>query len=235
MPGGLPGRTAAARLSSDVESIARILDGRRRGDRLPDVELDLRLDRAGSPGGSRITGRLDRLWPGGRIASDFSRIGRRAECDVWIRHLVLCALVEDGLALTAESLLVGRPETGSDERVVLFGPVADPRPLLAQIFDWAWSAADVPLPFFPRTSRKFAEHKVAGKVDQGWRDAYLEFGGGDVAWGPTPEGAALEIQRVWEGVSPLESGDAGPVPYRFDGVAEAFFRPLLEARRVLRT
>lgn len=235
MPAGLPGRTGAARLASEVDAIARILDARRRGERLPDLVLDLPLDpESGGGDAPRILGRLDQLWSGGRIATDFARIGGRAECDVWIRHLVLCAMVERGAALTPESVLVGRPASGADEQVVVFGPVENARALLARLFGWAWQASNAPLPFFPRTSRKFAELAIADKLDRAWRDARFQFEGSDSAFGPPPEGAALEIQRVWEGVSPLEAEDATTEPTAFDVLAEGFFGPLLEARRVLR-
>ena len=139
-----------------------------------------------------------------------------------------------GAALTPESVLVGRPASGADEQVVVFGPVENARALLARLFGWAWQASNAPLPFFPRTSRKFAELAIADKLDRAWRDARFQFEGSDSAFGPPPEGAALEIQRVWEGVSPLEAEDATTEPTAFDVLAEGFFGPLLEARRVLR-
>ena len=228
VPAGVAGRLSLAAMRAEVEAIAEIGSARCEGDRLEDVEFSLDL------GAGTLVGRLDQLWPGGRIQLGFTRIGRRAELDLWIRHLVLCSLVEGGADLECRSVYVGRADSrDSQERVVVFGPVTDARLHLAGLFEWAMKARHAPLPFFPRTSRVFATRVLDDKADQGWREAHQEFDGGDGWNRMTPESQEeLEMARVWEGWSPLASTGRLPVPIPFDVLAEEFFRPLLAAREV---
>jgi exonuclease V gamma subunit len=181
-----------------------------------------------------LVGALDRLWPEGRIQVGFGRIDRRGEFDVWIRHLFLCAAVEDGLDYPAKSILVGRTkDRKSVEHVVVFEPVADSKSHLARLFEWAWLASTSPLPFFPKASKDFAELALEGKLDQAWRKAQQTYYGGDSGGFLMPEfDEELEHARLWEGVSPLEPGPDMPLRFRFDELAETFFQPLFAARQV---
>ncbi len=237
VPVGVAGRFSLAAIRAEVEVIAGIGAARCDGERREDVSFSLDLCDPESTSKSHfgtLVGRLDRLWPGGRIQLGFTKIGRRGELDLWIRHLVLCSLVEDGADLECRSVFVGRAESrDSQDRVVVFGPVADARRHLARLFTWAMSTPDAPLPFFPRTSRVFATRVLEDKTAQGWRDAHQEFEGGDGWNRTTPESQEeLEMARVWEGHSPLATSGALPVPVPFDELAEEFFRPLLAAREV---
>ena len=234
VPVGVAGRFSLAAMQGEVEAIAAIGAARCEGDRRDDVDFSLDLAGDSGRGTRKLFGRLDRLWPGGRIELGFVRIGRRAELEFWIRHLALCVLVEDGLDLECRSVFVGRADPKqSEERVVVFGPVADARVHLSRLYEWAMAAGEIPLPFFPRTSRVFAARALDGKIDQGWRDAHQEFEGGDGWNRMTPESQEeLAMLRVWEGWSPLDSTGRLPVRFRFDELAEEFFRPLVNAREL---
>jgi hypothetical protein len=109
---------------------------------------------------------------------------------------------------------------------------------LQQIFEWAASASDAPLPFFPRSSRKFAEQLDKKSAEDARREALKIFEGSDsLDFGIPPESEEeLEMQRLWEGWSPIEAdaGGAGPLTVSFDELAAAFFAPLLAAREVAR-
>jgi len=184
-----------------------------------------------------LSGRLDRLWPGGRVEVGFGRIGRRSELSVWIRHLFLCACLEAGVvggdqAFAPRSVFVGRTEKAdSSDHVVVFEPVAEPGACLSQIFEWAFRAERAPLPFFPRSSLAFARKALEGKLDQAWRAAQQTYHGGESNAFLTPEADEnLEQARLWEGVSPLEStGDEIGLP-RFDQLAIELFEPMLAVR-----
>jgi exodeoxyribonuclease V gamma subunit len=253
VPVDVAGRLSLHSMRSEVEEIAEIAAERCAGEALPDHDFDLELfgvansanegegaDTGGRRVLGRLTGRLDLLRTSGRVAVGFTRIGRRSELDLWIRHLVLCVLVEEGRAGPDQpfpepnSIYVGRGDAKtSDERVVVYARVPDARVHLTRLFEWASSVALAPLPFFPRTSRIYAEQAVAEKVQQGMRSAHQNFEGGD-GWNPmTPESQEeLEFARIWEGWSPLESQGSRPGPYAFDAIAEEFFRPMLLAREV---
>jgi exodeoxyribonuclease V gamma subunit len=232
IPAGVPGSLAVRKLQQEVAEVARIGRGRCVGDRLADVEGEVSLDVAGL-GQCRLTGRLDRLWSESRVQVGIGRVGRRAELDLWIRHLFLCAL-ESGGDRPSRSVLVGRPENAkSIDHVVDFEPVADARVHLARLFDWAWSTNSAPLPFFPKSSRAFAEKAADGKLDQAWRAAHQAYHGGDATQFVMPESEEeLEYALLWEGVSPLDNAPDIPTRFRFDALASEFFAPLLAARKV---
>jgi exodeoxyribonuclease V gamma subunit len=236
VPAGVVGRLSANALQVEVEEVARVGLARCAGDRLEDLDFELDLDAVAGLGRCRLAGRLDQLWPGGRIELGFSRIGRRAELDLWIRHLVLCSLFDGGADVVPRSVFVGRAESKkSDDRVVVFERVSDSQTHLARLFEWAWSAVDAPLPFFPNTGWAFAAKAIAGNSDLAWREAHRKYEGGESQYFSLPESEEeLEYARIWEGWSPLESTGTLPVRYRFEELTRRFFEPLLEAREVRR-
>jgi len=236
VPMGIAGRVSANALRVEVEEVARVGLARCAGDRLADLEFELEFDAVADLGRCRLVGRLDQLWPGGRVELGFSKVGRRGELELWIRHLVLCALADGGRDVVPRSIFVGRAESKkSDDRVVVFERVSDPKIHLARLFEWAWSAAEAPLPFFPKTARVFAENALAGKPDLAWRKAHQRFDGGDDSNFVLPESEEeLEYARLWEGWSPLNSAGSLPVRFHFEELATQFFEPLFEAREVHR-
>lgn len=237
VPSGVVGRWSLASMQAEVETIARLAADRCSGDRLADRNFALDLDGDSHGVAYQLVGRLDQLWPGGRVQLGFTRIGQRGELELWIRHLVLCTLVERGdepEKIEARSVYVGRTaSTDTDDRVVVFEAVPDARIHLGRLCAWADQASRRPLPFFPRASRAFAEKAIEGKADQGRRDAQLQFEGGDGWNALVPESQQeLETARIWEGWSPLSSDRELPVAIHFEPLAEELFEPLLAAREV---
>lgn len=232
LPAGVPGRLAARDLRREVERILEVASKRRAGSRLDDRSFDLDLETE-ALGKVRITGTLDDLWPGGRVRLAFTRIGGAGDLELWIRHLVLCAcLEEEELACPPESFLVGRPTSGSEgKRVVRLAPVSEPDRPLATLFEWAWSADEAPLPFFPKSSRRYVEKHVASGPAIAWREAQGELFGRDALNDrPAEIERDLETRRVWEGLSPVEMSTGPSLRYRFEELASGFFEPLLRAR-----
>lgn len=236
VPVGIAGRLSTNALRVEVEEVARVGLARCAGDRLDDLDFELDLDAVVGLGRCRLVGQLGQLWPGGRIELGFSKLGRRAELDLWIRHLVLCALVDCGANVVPRSVFVGRVESKkTHDRVVVFERICKPQLHLARLFEWSWSAVRTPLPFFPRTAWAFAAKALAGKSDQAWRAAHRAFEGGDGPYFGLPESEEeLEFARLWEGWSPFDSAGPTPVRYGFEDLAKQFFEPLLEAREVHR-
>jgi exodeoxyribonuclease V gamma subunit len=232
IPSGLPGELAVRGLRAEVLEVARIGQARCTSERREDLEecLTLAVDGLGE---CQLSGRLDRLHADARIVVGFARIGRRSELDVWIRHLFLCACADAGHAIATQSILIGRTEAKKNlEHVVRFGPVPNASEELARLFAWALSADRAPLPFFPKSSRKFAS-KVGANLDQARRDANVAYHGGDSSRFIMPESEEeLEYERLWEGVDPLSEAKNLPIEYRFESVAEHFFTPLLAVRKL---
>lgn len=236
VPVGAVGRISIDVLRKEVEQVARVGVARCAGDQRDDVDFELDLEEVEGLGRCRLIGTLDRLWPGGRIELGFAKIGRRADLDLWIRHLVLCSLVSKGANLVPRSVLVGRAESkGSSDRVVVYENLSDPQAPLARLFEWSWSVTLRPLAFFPKTAWAFAKPALAGKIESAWRAAYQQFEGGDSQNAGLPESEEeLEYARIWEGTSPLDSAGARSSGYCFEDLAKEFFAPLLEAREVHR-
>lgn len=231
-PRGVAGVATLRQIQTEVLEIARLAEGRKRSGSLPDhtVSLDLPL---GSGRSVRLSGRLDRLTPEGRVLARFTRLGGRGELEEWIRHLFLCACIEEGAPLAPRTILVGRPANPKKpQHVVEFEPVGDARSELARLAEWALDAGDGPLPFFPDTSRVYASG-VQKDPDQARREAHLHFyGSGSSTFGPSPEGQReLETLRLWEGRAPLSETVPGLESVDFEGLARAIYQPLLEARR----
>jgi exodeoxyribonuclease V gamma subunit len=229
LPSGFLGELETRSLHSEIQQITQIVRARRGGDPRADHDFELALE-VPALGTVQLVGRLDRLSSTGRVVADFTKIGKRSELDLWIRHLALCACVERRVIDVAPlSVLVARPEKTDGGRVVELAEVVEPRQVLAQLFEWAWSLDRAPLPFFPETSRKFAI-SAEKNLHDARRQAYQAYHGGD--WG-TPEGARdLADARLWEGFSPLDSDASLPVEYGFEALATTFFAPLLRARTV---
>lgn len=233
LPEGEPGRLAARFLRREVESVFEIASSRFGAGPLTEYPFDLTLEGVRSVASARLSGVVRDVSAAGPIRVEFSRFGGRSELEFWIQHLVVCALVDDGADLVAQSVIVSRPESKSNQdRVAVFSHVPDARAELALLFEWAWSVDRAPLPFFPRTSRVFAEHRANGKDERAWKDAHQKFYGGDSSFGARPEfEEELEYARAWEGSQPLEP-DLEQTIFRFDVLADRFFAPYRKAREV---
>ncbi len=232
-PRGVAGMSALRSIQAQVLDVARVARARRGSDPLPDHEgsVDIRLD---SGRVVRLHGRLDRLTPEGRVLAQFSKLGRRGELAEWIRHLFLCARVEGGADLAPHTFLVGRPADDKKETwpVIEFVPVDAARVELARLLEWATGSGDGPLPFFPETSRIFAEG-AENDADQARRAAYVRFlGSGSGDFGAAPEAEReLEMVRLWEGRAPLSEPVPGLGDLDFEGLSCAIYRPMLAARK----
>ena len=132
---------------------------------------------------------------------------------------------------------IGRPARGdkSHQRVVEFGPVANPDFELGRLALWASSVDGAPLAFFEKSSRAFADG-ISGKKPSeanAWRKAREKFGDRDDAdWYPAEGEQELETVRVWEGQSPIARADEAGLQFGFDELAREFFGPLIAARRL---
>ena len=232
-PRGVAGLSALRGIQAQVLDVARVARARRASGSLPDHvgSVDIRLD---SGRGVRLHGRLDRLTPEGRVLAQFSRLGRGGELVEWIRHLFLCVCVEAGADLAPHTFLAGRPADDKKKPwpVIEFVPVDAARVELARLLDWAIESGDGPLPFFPETSRTFAEGADDG-ADQARRAAYVRFlGSGSSDIGAAPEAEReLEMRRLWEGRDPLSEPVPGVEALDFEGLARAIYRPMLAARK----
>ncbi|MFK7898090.1 MAG: exodeoxyribonuclease V subunit gamma [Myxococcota bacterium] len=234
LPVGVRGEIFARNLRGEAQEIARRVRLSQSGERIPDLPFELALEGVPGIGAARLTGVLDSLWPEGRVQYAFSKIGKWRDLDLWIRHLALCACVKEGADLAPRSIGFGLPETkkANDPGRIALGHVDEPAALLGQLFDWAWSVDESPLPFFPRASKAFATKALDGKEEQAWRSAQEEFHGNVDQQSRRGEvDGDLEMERVWEGFSPVDHEMSGPSRFTFDALAMAIFRPMRDAQK----
>jgi exodeoxyribonuclease V gamma subunit len=250
LPLGSAGFCAYEVVAQEVEDLLGLAGALRAGAAKPPLALDCELS------GMRLVGSLAGVWPGGRVDLRFSTLGGSWELGQWIRHLAFCLLAEDGRApegVTPESHLFGRPDGGKGTSHIVFDFVAGAREELSQLIEIYRRGQQHPLPFFPRTSRKYAKTLRDSTTADPERHASLEAyrawrgredragrGGGGKHWerGQAPgESEDPYLRRVFADQDPL-ANSWRPVPgeegdgFRF--LAHRVFDALLEHRREIR-
>jgi exodeoxyribonuclease V gamma subunit len=115
--------------------------------RLAPIPVDLAV------GGLRLYGVLRDVWACGQVSWTFSRLGRRHELALWLRHLVLQLVAPTGAGRA--TILLGQPANEHDEVEARFAPVDDAARELEHLVLLHRGAAERPAPFFPETSRAF--------------------------------------------------------------------------------
>ncbi len=179
LPLGTPGRLALRPLQTEVENLLALADPLRSAPRARSraVEIDLDLgiggdvdvsgdvDVGGDFGGInrpttlRLAGRLDGLWPAGRVEIGYGKPKLSRELRLWLRHLCWnAAAIEDGAEEPArDSWAIGRAKKGDAPALIHLAPVAEARELLTEIIA-GWLEAERGLwPFFPEASRAYFE------------------------------------------------------------------------------
>lgn len=156
LPLGTPGALAVAGLFPAARAIAHLARPLRQGvTRACSVDLSL-LD-----GSVRLTGSLDALYEAGRVEAGFGRLDGRRELRLWLRHLVLGALVDQGdLTGTApRSWAIGRPGDDGKGRPVdllCLEQVPDATAPLESLVAACLRGENAPLPFYPAAALAFA-------------------------------------------------------------------------------
>ena len=237
LPLGAAGRVAYEGVEHEVESLAaraREISG---GGAPETLEFDLR------EAGLGLVGRLDGIWDGVRVHARFSRLEGTWEIEEWIRHLALCAArPEGGRALTH---LVARPPEKKKKGIhVRFGFVDDAGAQLENLVAIYRRGQSSPLPFFPRTSRKYAltlrTSKKENPEEQAIKDAYSAWrsddanaASGQVTFWSRGEEEDVHFARVFAGQDPLAVSwlpDPGTPGDGFRSLARRVFDPLLAHR-----
>lgn len=230
LPLGEAGRAAHAELVAEVTAIAKRVLEARGGDALPLADLVLDC------GGVRVSGRVDGMFPGGRVAARFARLERPSELDVWISHLALCADTEAGRAEHITSHLVGRASS-RDAGHAVFRDVAGAGALLADLVAIYRVGCTRPLPLFPSTSRRYAQihgrsRDAPDREERAMLEAYAVYGESEPG---RPESQDAYVRQLFANVDPLAPshrpvGVADDATFGFGGLALRVFAPLLAHR-----
>lgn len=152
--GGLPiGANGTVSLEDVLSGTQKLVHEARRfrsGDRLPPEPVDLIV------GGVRITGVLRSLWPCAQLELSYSKQGKRFELAHFVRHVVLCALREQGRShLPSASVVIGRTD-GDEPYVVSFGPIERPIAVLSELLALVNEARAGRLPFEHNAAYEYA-------------------------------------------------------------------------------
>ncbi|MCB0216395.1 MAG: exodeoxyribonuclease V subunit gamma [Chloroflexi bacterium] len=153
LPLGTPGRLALQPLEDAARRLLALAAPLCQGGpaRSAPIQLDFPAPDVG------LVGRLDQLWPAGRVELGFGRLDARRELRLWVRHLALNAAVEAaGISDCApQSWAIGRAEKGDAPTLLHLCPVPDSRARLAELLAlWREAETQVP-PFYPLAARAF--------------------------------------------------------------------------------
>lgn len=156
LPLGTPGALAVAALFPAARAIADLARPLRQG-----VTGVRAVDLSLLGGSVRLTGSLDALYEAGRVEAGFGRLDGRRELRLWLHHLVLCALVDQGAltGTTPRSWAIGRPGDGVRNRqadLLCLAQVPDATELLESLVADCLRGENAPLPFYPAAALAFA-------------------------------------------------------------------------------
>ncbi|MGD9764515.1 MAG: exodeoxyribonuclease V subunit gamma [Candidatus Binatia bacterium] len=215
LPLGAAGRAqfeAIAPVAAEIAGIA----ARLRNGSAQRREVDLSI------GDVRLAGEIADVDPhGGLVVTQYSRLGRRHELRLWVRHLALCAASDRPI----ESTLVGCQEKKDAPATVRFAAVADARAQLAELLALYAEGLRRPLPLFACASRAYAAQLRGKKPENALNAAADAFSSDQHNRGDAAD--AYVAQLYPDLPECLRSGAASE---EFARLAVAVYGPLLEHR-----
>jgi exodeoxyribonuclease V gamma subunit len=221
LPIGTPGRLAFRALHDQVAQIVAAFDAEAGGGRLAPVDVALQFL------GTRITGRLEQLWPSAQLRVQYSSTGGRHELQLFVRHVVMHCLREQSpeLGLPERSLLIGRSNREAEQ--ITFLPPEQPREVLRELLAVFAAVVAGPIPLFEHASRAYAELRKQGKSEAQAEEAARHKFSRQFDTGVCDATDAYVNQFFPDFDSVLEV----PSPYSFRELAERVYFPLLACRR----
>jgi exodeoxyribonuclease V gamma subunit len=228
LPPGELGRLVYDDVLSEVSNIARREAELHGSDAPGTLEIDLDIE------GTRLVGRIGGVNPRGRVVSGYGRLGSLSELDAWIEHLAMSAMGSS--EARPVTWLLGRA-SGSDAPIMRFEAVDDPETRLGELVALHRAGQIAPLPFFPKTSRKYADRRTGDETAEreaiASKDAYRAFRGDDGDEGERAEDASIRL--LFADRDPLASSEAQDAASAggagFREVATRVFGPLLSHRK----
>ena len=184
-------------------------------DPLEPLEIDRQI------GGFHLTGWLHNLYPKGRVTWRPGRMKGGDLMEWWLGHLCLNLLHPAGCGRHSIHLSWERGQKAFTVQQSMLRPVEEPERMLEQLLALYWQGLCRPLPFFPETSRAWAEAKPGAELErarQAWSDGFKRSGeGSEPAYGyffasqevPCSE-EFVELTRIFTPIfTHQEDADAG--------------------------
>jgi exodeoxyribonuclease V gamma subunit len=154
LPLGRAGDATFEKLADHAARLALLAQRWCAGDPPSSVAIDV------VPGGVRLTGVLEDVWPGAMVRTRYARIAARPLLSLYLHHLALCAATRSGPM--RHSVLVGRAPQ-SDRRAAVAAAVLHPiapersSELLAELIDLFRLGQRVALRLFPASSLAYCQ------------------------------------------------------------------------------
>jgi len=195
LPLGSMGKATFSTLAASVEPLVQSTLELRGGLPLPAREVTLDV------GGMTLVGHLRHRHERGLAITHFGRLSAKHLLELWVLHLVATAIDPDA---AHEAVVIARASAEDDgaAAVVRFAPVADPRPILADLAALYRDASSEPVLLFPKASFAYYERlEETGDPDAALGAARSVFGsnaGGD--------GKEPAVQRIFGDHDPLAPG-----------------------------
>lgn len=219
LPPGNLGALYLGEIVPQVQALAAHVARLRAGDALAPLEIDTRV------GDVHLTGVLEGLWPAAQLHHQYSKLGRRSELRLWIRHLLL--LLVAPAAYPQTTVIVGRDATRRPA-LCRFGSVPDPRAELTRLAGLFVEGQSEPLVWFPSASRAYAEmlhEQGPGTHDRALTRARSVFSGGEGrVFGDRDDPYVRQLY--------LDRNPFDPPSPAFAATALAVFGPLLQHREL---
>ncbi len=208
--GGLPhgnvGRAAFRSLAAGVPSFVREVRSRRAGGGLPPCEVQVGV------GEYALRGRIDGVWKNTLLSHRYAKANAKDLLDLWIRHLALNAAGARGYPKRSAHV--------ASDKVVEFRPVEEAEAELEKLVRIYARGLRELIPFFPETSRVFAEQIAKEKTPEDALEAARR------EWGPSDFGWSEARDDYFD----LCFNKVDPLAGEFGELALAVYKPLLEHR-----
>jgi exodeoxyribonuclease V gamma subunit len=204
LPPGAPGALSYSDLVGRVNSFAKPLKPYVQDAPLEPIDVDVEI------AGFKVTGRIDGIWPGNRLAFHFAGDKAKYRLALWVDHLMVNLLQKRGYPLVSRLL--------TEKKAWTFIAVDTARDILEALLQTYWEGLKEPLRFFPESSLRLVEHMNKGEAQPVALEAALQ------AW----RGNDFVPGEATDPYLNLCFGRVNPVADPFAGLALRVFQPLLE-------
>ena len=157
LPPARHGEELFKKILAEVQGFAEMVE-EKTGSKPPlaPLEVDLQF------GGFRLTGTLERVWPGCQLHYRCAKLKIKDQMRSWIEHLVLNTIEEPGYPLETSLVM------SNEVRHFTAEPSAASH--LENLLQHYWQGQSMPLHFFPRSSFAYAVKNSLDAARKEWRD-----------------------------------------------------------------
>ena len=165
-----------------------------------------------------ISGRIEPIYPEYAFFYRYGAIRPKDQLLAWIRHLIINCIRQEGYPL--QTMVAGREEKTSWSEI-RFAPADDAAERLTDLMRLYRNGLEKPLPFFPRSSYRFAEleRNPQKTIAEAIQKAEETFIGSE--YGPAGEGNDPYCRLCF--------GHDDPLGEEFQKIALAVFQPMMTA------